>query len=93
VVQAVDIPVIGMGGIARPADALEFLLTGATAVQVGTALFANPALAEQCVEGIEQHLKTIGASSVEAIIGALEVPEGRGTIRAGRQARPGMGGA
>jgi dihydroorotate dehydrogenase (NAD+) catalytic subunit len=93
VVQAVDIPVIGMGGIARPADALEFLLTGATAVQVGTALFANPALAEECVQGIEDHLRKIGAASVESIIGALEVPEGRGTIRAGRQARPGARGA
>jgi dihydroorotate dehydrogenase (NAD+) catalytic subunit len=93
VVQAVDIPVIGMGGIAKPADALEFLLTGAVAVQVGTALFANPALAEECVHGIEHHLRRIGAPSVEAIIGALEVPEGRGTIRAGRQARIGTGGA
>ena len=93
VAQAVDIPVIGMGGITRPADALEFLLTGATAIQVGTALFANPSLAEECVEGIEEHLKRMGATSVEALIGALEVPEGRGTIRAGRPARPRMGGA
>jgi len=95
VAQAVDVPVIGMGGITRPADAVEFMLTGATAVQVGTALFAHPGLAEACVEGLEQHLKRIGASSVEALIGALDVPEGRGTIRAGRagRTRPGMGGA
>ena len=89
VAKAVDIPVIGMGGITHPADALEFLLTGATAVQVGTALFANPGLAEQCVKGIERHLRRIGAGSVEALIGALEVPEGRGTIRAGRPAKHG----
>jgi len=88
VAQAVDIPVVGMGGIARPADAVEFLLTGATAIQVGTALFADPTLAERCVEGIEQHLKTIGESSIDALIGALEVPEGRGVIRAGRPVRP-----
>jgi dihydroorotate dehydrogenase (NAD+) catalytic subunit len=95
VAQAVDIPVIGMGGIARPLDAVEFLLTGATAVQVGTALFAEPALAEDCVRGIESHLKSMGADSVDALIGALEVPEGRGVIRAGRAVRPagGRGGA
>jgi dihydroorotate dehydrogenase (NAD+) catalytic subunit len=93
--QAVDIPVIGMGGIARPADAVEFLLTGASAVQVGTALFADPSLAEACVRGIERHLRQMGASTVDDLIGALVVPEGRGVIRAGRQARPagGRGGA
>jgi dihydroorotate dehydrogenase (NAD+) catalytic subunit len=85
--QAVDIPIIGMGGIARPADAVEFLLTGATAVQVGTALFADPSLAEACVVGIEEHLRRMGASTVDDLIGALIVPEGRGMIRAGRHAR------
>ncbi len=87
VVQAVDIPVIGMGGIARPADAIEFLLLGASAVQVGTALFADPGLAEDCVDGISDYLRGMGARSVDALIGALEVPEGRGQIRAGRGAR------
>lgn len=87
VAQAVDIPVIGMGGIARPADAIEFLLAGSTAVQVGTALFADPSLAEACVDGLADYLKRMGASSVDAVIGALEVPEGRGAIRAGRTER------
>lgn len=87
VAQAVDIPVIGMGGIARPADAIEFLLAGSTAVQVGTALFADPSLAEACVDGLADYLKRMGASSVDAVIGALEVPEGRGVIRAGRADR------
>ena len=87
VAQAVDIPVIGMGGIARPADAIEFLLAGSTAVQVGTALFADPALAEACVDGLAEYLKRTGASSVDAVIGALEVPAGRGVIRAGRAGR------
>ena len=87
VAQAVDIPVIGMGGIARPADAIEFLLAGSTAVQVGTALFADPSLAETCVDGLADYLKQMGASSVDAVIGALEVPEGRGVIRAGRAER------
>jgi len=83
VAQAVDVPVIGMGGIARPQDAIEFLLAGSTAVQVGTALFADPGLAEACVDGLVEYLKRMGASSVDAVIGALEVPEGRGAIRAG----------
>jgi len=87
VAQAVDIPVVGMGGIACPADAIEFLLAGSTAVQVGTALFADPSLAEACVDGLADYLKHMGASSVDAVIGALEVPEGRGVIRAGRSER------
>jgi dihydroorotate dehydrogenase (NAD+) catalytic subunit len=86
VAQAVDIPVIGMGGIAKPEDAVEFLLTGATAIQVGTALFADPSLAEACVDGIEKYVREMGASSVDALIGSLEVPEGYGVIRAGRPA-------
>lgn len=86
-VQAVDIPVIGMGGIARPIDAVEFLLTGATAIEVGTAMFANPALPEECVNAIEEAVVLAQAPTVDDLIGALEVPEGRGVIRAGRTAR------
>ncbi len=86
-VQAVDIPVVGMGGIARPIDAVEFLLTGATAVEVGTAMFANPALPEDCVGAIEQAVAALPSAHVEDLIGALEVPEGRGVIRAGKAAR------
>ncbi len=88
VVQAVDIPVVGMGGITHPRDALEFILAGSTAVQVGTALFANPALAEACAEEIEGYLRRAGAASVVDLIGALDVPPERGLIRAGRAATP-----
>jgi len=87
VVQAVDIPVIGMGGIARPVDALEFMLVGATAIQVGTALFTDPKLPEACVDRIESYLKEMRAESVESLIGALDVPAERGVIRAGRAVR------
>ncbi|HMI32288.1 MAG TPA: dihydroorotate dehydrogenase [Candidatus Limnocylindrales bacterium] len=73
VVQAVDIPVVGMGGITHPRDAIEFILAGSTAVQVGTALFANPNLAESCVEEIESYLRRAGMRSVAELIGALEV--------------------
>ena len=92
VVQAVDIPVIGMGGITRPPDAIEFLLVGCTAIQVGTALFADPKLAENCVDGIEAYVRGMGSDSIEALIGALDVPEGRGVIRAGRAPREAQGG-
>jgi dihydroorotate dehydrogenase (NAD+) catalytic subunit len=88
VVQAVDIPVIGMGGITNPRDAIEFILAGSTAVQIGTALFANPALPESCVEEIESYLRRAGMRSVADLIGALEVPPERGMIRAGRAVPP-----
>lgn len=86
-VQAVDIPVVGMGGIASPADAVEFLLVGCAAVEVGTAMFADPLLPEACVTGISDYVRAMGERSVEAVIGAMEVPEGRGPIRAGKAQR------
>jgi dihydroorotate dehydrogenase (NAD+) catalytic subunit len=67
------IPVIGIGGIGTAEDAIEFLLAGATAVQVGTANFYNPAAAEQIIAGIEDYLRQQGESSVRAIIGSLRL--------------------
>jgi len=72
VARAVSIPVIGIGGIGTTEDAIEFLLAGASAVQVGTANFYNPAAAEQILTGIEAYLLQQGASSVQAIIGTLQ---------------------
>lgn len=92
VVQAVDIPVVGMGGITRPVDAVEFLLLGATAIEVGTALFADPTLAEGCVDEIGTALARFGYDGIDSLIGSLEVPEGRGVVRAGRAMRTGSGG-
>jgi dihydroorotate dehydrogenase (NAD+) catalytic subunit len=92
VVQAVDIPVIGIGGITRPIDAIEFLLLGASAVEVGTALFADPDLPGACVREVDSYLERMGANSIEDLIGALEVPDGRGVIRAGRSPRQAQGG-
>ncbi|HEY7727754.1 MAG TPA: dihydroorotate dehydrogenase [Candidatus Eisenbacteria bacterium] len=83
VVRAVDIPVIGMGGIGKPDDVIEFLLTGATAVQIGTALFADPGLPEAGVKRLREYLEGLGARSVTDIIGALETPPDMGPIRAG----------
>lgn len=87
VAQAVDIPLVGMGGIAKPADALEFLLVGCTAVEIGTAMFADPGLPEACVTGISDYVRALGERSVDAVLGAMEVPAGRGPIRAGKARR------
>ncbi|RKY66277.1 MAG: dihydroorotate dehydrogenase [Candidatus Latescibacterota bacterium] len=71
--QAVRIPVIGMGGIMNAGDALEFMLAGAVAVQVGTANFVDPTSTIRIVEGLEDTLRERGMGSVKEIIGALEV--------------------
>ena len=73
VAGAVSIPVIGIGGIGTAEDALEFLLAGATAVQVGTANFYNPAATEQIIDGITDYLLQQGEDSVQSIIGSLRV--------------------
>jgi dihydroorotate dehydrogenase (NAD+) catalytic subunit len=88
VVRAVDVPVIGMGGIGKPDDVIEFLLTGATAVQIGTALFANPALPEESLERLREYLEEMGARSILDLIGALETPPQMGPIRAGSRRAP-----
>ena len=72
VVNTVDIPVIGMGGVLKASDALEFLIAGAQAVQVGTANFVNPRISLDILEGIEQFLKDRDLSSVRDIIGSLK---------------------
>ncbi len=71
--QKVNIPIIGIGGIAKPYDAIEFLLAGATAVQVGTANFLDPQISEKIVQGISDYLDKHNFSSVKEIIGALDV--------------------
>jgi dihydroorotate dehydrogenase (NAD+) catalytic subunit len=73
VAKAVNVPVVGMGGIMNATDAIEFMLAGASAIQVGTANFIDPTVTIQVLEGIEEYLKRHGYSSVTDIIGALEV--------------------
>nr|WP_276609525.1 dihydroorotate dehydrogenase [Desulfuromonas acetexigens] len=73
VVQAVKIPVIGVGGIVRPADALEFLIVGASAVQVGTANFVDPAAMLSIIEGIEQFCIEEGIGDIGELIGSLQL--------------------
>lgn len=66
------IPVVGMGGIMGPADAIEFLLAGATAVQVGTGCFIDPMTPMRVVEGIASYLDRHGMESVAALTGAMQ---------------------
>lgn len=73
VAKAVKIPVVGLGGIMNWKDAVEFLLAGATAIQIGTANFIDPAITVKVAEGINDYLDRHGYNSVRDIIGALEV--------------------
>ena len=75
VAAAVRIPVIGIGGISTAEDAIEFLLAGATAIQVGTANFYEPSACEAIIDGIGDYLKAHGEPSVRTIIGALQCGE------------------
>ena len=72
VAKAVKIPVIGLGGIMNWKDAVEFLLAGASAVQIGTANFIDPAVTVKVAKGIDDYLDRHGYKSVKDIIGALE---------------------
>lgn len=69
--KAVQIPVMGLGGISTWQDAVEFLMAGASAVQVGTATFTNPKIALDIIDGIEKYLESQNLESVEDIIGIL----------------------
>ena len=69
--HAVNIPVIGMGGIATAEDAIEFLLAGATAVSVGAVNFMNPYATVEIIEGIEQYMTKYGVEDIQELIGAV----------------------
>jgi dihydroorotate dehydrogenase (NAD+) catalytic subunit len=73
VAQAVEIPVVGVGGIMTAKDALEFMMVGATAVQVGTANFVNPGGTMEIIDGMAAWLAEEGIGDVKALIGALEM--------------------
>jgi dihydroorotate dehydrogenase (NAD+) catalytic subunit len=72
VAKAVKLPIIGIGGIMNAVDALEFMLAGATAVQVGTASFINPGAAQKIAEDMEAWLIANGVADIKSLIGALE---------------------
>jgi len=73
VAQAVQVPVVGMGGIMNATDAIEFMLAGASAIQVGTANFIDPCITVKIVEGLEAYCNAHGFERVSDLIGAMEV--------------------
>ncbi len=72
--RAVTIPIIGMGGIVTAEDAVEFLLAGATAVEVGTASYADPRATERLAKELESWCRSHGVEKVASLTGALEIP-------------------
>jgi dihydroorotate dehydrogenase (NAD+) catalytic subunit len=73
VYNAVKIPVIGMGGIMNATDAIEFILAGSSAIQVGTANFIDPQISIKIIEGIELYCEQQGVDSVGDLVGAMLV--------------------
>ena len=69
--QAVNIPIIGMGGVQSTEDALELILAGATAVSVGTANFTNPAATIDIINGIQDYMENNGVEDINELIGAV----------------------
>ena len=71
--RAVKIPVIGMGGIMNATDAIEFILAGASAIQVGTANFIDPQVSVKIIEGIDEYLGQHNINSISELVGALNI--------------------
>jgi dihydroorotate dehydrogenase (NAD+) catalytic subunit len=72
--KAVSIPILGMGGIVTPEDAVEFMLAGATAVEVGTASYADPRAVERLVTGLTGWCRSHAVERVSGLTGAIEIP-------------------
>ncbi|MEY8516044.1 dihydroorotate dehydrogenase [Lachnospiraceae bacterium 29-84] len=70
--HAVQVPVIGMGGIATPEDAIEMILAGATAISVGTANFHNPGVTVEIADGIREYMEHNGVTDIRDLIGAVQ---------------------
>lgn len=73
VAKAVSIPVVGLGGIMNGRDAMEFILAGATAVEIGTANFIDPAVTVKVVDYMEEYCRRHGVTDIKDLIGALDV--------------------
>ncbi len=73
VFNAVKIPIVGMGGIMNATDAIEFILAGSTAIQIGTANFIDPQVCLKVIEGIKDYCNENGVSDINDLIGAMEV--------------------
>lgn len=77
VAREAGVPIIGAGGVTNWRDAAEFILVGATAVEIGTALFADPRIPIRVVHGLERWIRRQGATSIAELIGAVHLPESR----------------
>ena len=73
VFQTVNIPVIGIGGIIKVEDALEFIIAGAQAIEIGTANFVNPRVTIEIIEGIEKHLTENNIKDINELVGSLKI--------------------
>ena len=73
VARAVKIPIIGIGGIMTAADALEFFIVGASAIQVGTANFINPRATTDIIDGLQEFLAESGVRKITELVGTLEI--------------------
>lgn len=73
VAQAVDIPILGLGGITTGEDALEFMLAGATAVSIGTGNFVAPDTSIKVIDGIEKYMKQYGIDDINSIVGTVQM--------------------
>jgi dihydroorotate dehydrogenase (NAD+) catalytic subunit len=71
-----ELPIIGIGGIATADDALEFLVAGASAVQVGTATFYDPTASERMVDELTRRLEEIGVAELRQLVGTLRSNRG-----------------
>ncbi|MBR5705054.1 MAG: dihydroorotate dehydrogenase, partial [Deltaproteobacteria bacterium] len=74
-VRAVKIPVIGIGGICSAEDALQFIMAGATAIQVGSANFADPGTMIRIVDGLADFCREQKVSALQDLVGCLEAPD------------------
>lgn len=73
VARAVDVPLIGIGGIASASDALEFIIAGATAIQIGTANYYDPTITMKVIDGLSEHFIRKGIESIDAVIGSIRI--------------------
>jgi dihydroorotate dehydrogenase (NAD+) catalytic subunit len=74
VAKSAGVPIIGMGGIQLWSDAVEFLLAGASAVGVGTALFVDPAAPNKILQGLVDYMQKMGIERLQDLVGALQLP-------------------
>jgi dihydroorotate dehydrogenase (NAD+) catalytic subunit len=80
IAQAVSVPVVGIGGVTCTEDALQYILAGATAVQVGTANFVNPRTATEIIDGLSAYMRQHAISDVSELVGAAHPSQARSSV-------------